>query len=143
MSTPRSGLPSSGRATLPMQTDVWMFRAQTMKMAGRCFDPMHRNRPLRDAPRKIRRPVGKHTTTMHGRCLGQRHAKCRMRCLTCTDIWMFRAQTMKMAGGDSTPCIRTDLWGDAPPQNQTACGRANSHMQGLCLGQRHAQCREM
>ena len=25
MSTPRSGLPSPGRATLPMQTDVWMF----------------------------------------------------------------------------------------------------------------------
>ena len=50
---------------------------------------------------------------------------------------MFQAQTMKMAGGASTPCIRTDLWGDAPLQNQTACGKANSHMQGLCLGQRH------
>ena len=49
---------------------------------------------------------------------------------------------MKMAGGALTPCIRTDLWGDAPPQNQTACGKVNSHMQGLCLGQRHAQCRE-
>ena len=34
-------------------------------------------------------------------------------------------------------------WGDAPPQNQTAYGKANSHMQGLCLGQRHAQCRDV
>ena len=63
MSTPRSELPSSGRATPPMQTDVWMFRAKTMKMAEGCFNPMHWKRPLGDARRKIKRPVGKHTTT--------------------------------------------------------------------------------
>ena len=124
MSTLRSGLPSLRRATLPMQTAVWMFRAQTMEMAGgastQCirtdlwetlsaksdglweskqphartllgaatcpvqndvmnvyrhlevsspnnedgrgsFDPIHQNRPWRDALRKIKRPVGKQT----------------------------------------------------------------------------------
>ena len=40
-----------------------MFLAQTMKMAGGSFDPLHQNRPSGDAPRKIRRPVGKHTIT--------------------------------------------------------------------------------
>ena len=51
-----------------------------------------------------------------------------------SDIRMFRAQTMKMAGGASTPCIRTDLWGDAPLQNQTACGKQTATCRDFVWG---------
>ena len=60
---PKVRLPSSGRATLPMQTDIWMFRDQTMKMAGGDSTPCIRTDYGETLPRKIRRPVGKQTAT--------------------------------------------------------------------------------
>ena len=80
-----------------MQTDVWMFRAQTMKMAGVSFDHMHRNRPWEALPAILdglwesKHP---HARTFFGA------ATCPVQndVINCTDIWMFRAQTINEDG---------------------------------------------
>ena len=139
--TPRSGLPSSGRATLPMQTDVWMFWAQTMKMGRGASTPCIRTDLWETLPAKsdgLWESKQPHARTLFGAATCPVHNDV-MNVYKHLDVSIPKNEDGR---GSFDPMHQNRPWGDAPPQNQTACGKANSHMQGLCLGQRHAQCRK-
>ena len=113
-----------------------MFRAQTMKMAGGSLTPCIK-KDLEDMiPRRIRRPVGKQTATCRHFVWGSDMPSaegCDESVLQHADeVWQkccfitFRSQ-----GESIDTCIKHRPWGYDPPQNQAACGKANSHMQGL------------
>ena len=137
-----------GAATCPVQNDVMnVYRHMDVSSPnnedGRgSFDPMHQNRPRRELFHKIRRPVGKHTVTCRdlfgaATCPVQNDVMNVYRHMV---VW---SPNNEDGRGSFDPMHQNRPWRDAPAQNQTACGKANSHMQELCLGQRHAQCRMM
>ena len=129
-------------ATVPMQTDIWMFRAQTMKMAGGSFDPMHWNRPFADLPAKLDglwESIQPHVLTLFGAAT----------CPVQNDVMnVYRhldvlSPNNEDDSGSFDPMHQNRPWRDAPLQKSDGLWESKQYHAWTCLGQWHGQCRMM
>ena len=96
-----------GRMTSPVKKIDLDYLAQTMKMAGGCFNPIHQNEQWGNDPLLYRRPVW--LQTRQARTLFGAYDKPSEK----IDIDHL-AQTMKIAGGCFNPIHQNEQWGNDP-----------------------------
>ena len=97
--------------TSPVKKIDLDYLAQTMTMAGGCFNPMHQNKRWGIDPLLYRRPV--RLQTRQARTLFGAYDKPTFCPVEKIDL-DYLAQTMKMAGGCFNPIHQNEQWGNDP-----------------------------